>query len=48
MTKLDFLEPISVLELEHKFTVQFAVKDVVVNPDEQGFMMDEFDNFARK
>ena len=48
VTKLDFLEPISVLELEHKFTVQFAVKDVAVNPDEQSFMMDEFDNFARK
>ena len=48
VTKLDFLEPISVMEMEHKFTVQFAVKDVAVNPDEQGFMMDEFDNFARK
>lgn len=48
VTKLDFLEPISALEMEHKFTVQFAVKDLVVNPDEQGFMMDEFNNFARK
>jgi len=48
VTKLDFLEPISVLEMERKFTVQFAVKDVAVNPDEQNFMMDEFDNFARK
>ena len=48
VTKLDFLEPISAMEIEHKFTVQFAVKDVAVNPDEQGFIMDEFDTFARK
>jgi CBS domain-containing protein len=49
ITKLDFLEPISQLEVsERKFTVQFAVKDIKVNPDEQGFMMDEFDTFARK
>jgi hypothetical protein len=33
---------------ERKFTVQFAVKDIEVNPDEQGFMMGEFDTFARK
>src|SRR3972149_9613338 len=48
VTKRDFLEPISVIEMEHKFTVQFAVKDVAVNPDEQRFIMDEFDTFARK
>jgi len=49
VTKLDFLEPISAMEVsERKFTVQFAVKDIEVNPDEQSFMMNEFDNFARK
>ena len=49
VTKLDFLEPISQMEtIDHKFTVQFAVKDLAVNPDEQAFMMDEFDTFARK
>lgn len=49
VTKLDFLEPISQMEIsERKFTVQFAVKDIEVNPDEQGFMMGEFDTFARK
>lgn len=49
VTKLDFLEPISQLEVsERKFTVQFGVKDIEVNPDEQAFMMSEFDNFARK
>jgi CBS domain-containing protein len=40
VTKLDFLEPISQMEVsERKFTVQFAVKDIEVNPDEQAFMM---------
>ena len=49
VTKLDFLEPISQIEVsERKFTVQFAVKDIEVNPDEQAFMMGEFDTFARK
>jgi CBS domain-containing protein len=49
VTKLDFLEPISQMELtERKFTIQFGVKDIEMNPDEQAFMMDEFDNFARK
>jgi CBS domain-containing protein len=49
VTKLDFLEPISQMEVsDRKFTVQFAVKDVKVNPDEQSFMMDEFEAFARK
>lgn len=49
VTKLDFLEPISQMEVtERKFSVQFGVKDIEVNPDEQAFMMSEFDNFARK
>jgi hypothetical protein len=49
VTKLDFLEPISQMEVsERKFTVQFAVKDIKVNPDEQSFMMNEFDTFTRK
>jgi CBS domain-containing protein len=49
VTKLDFLEPISQMEIsERKFTIQFAAKDIKVNPDEQSFMMDEFATFARK
>ena len=49
VTKLDFLEPISQREVaDRKFTVQFGVKDIEVNPDEQEFMMAEFDNFTRK
>lgn len=49
VTKLDFLEPISQMEeADRRFTVQFGVKDIMVNPDEQQFMMNEFDTFARK
>jgi CBS domain-containing protein len=49
LTKLDFLEPISQMEtLERKLAIQFGVKGLIINPDQQGFMMDEFDSFARK
>jgi hypothetical protein len=49
VTKLDFLEPISQLEIVgRKFTVQFGVKGTTISPDQQGFMMDEFDSFTRK
>ncbi len=49
LTKLDFLEPISQLEtVVRKLTVQFGVKGVTINPDQQGFMIDEFEAFARK
>ena len=49
VTKRDFLEPISQLEVvEKKLSVQFGVKDVEVSPDQQGFMMEEFDSFAHK
>jgi len=49
VTKLDFLEPISQMEtVERRLSVQFGVKGVVINPDQQGFMMGEFESFARK
>jgi CBS domain-containing protein len=49
VTKLDFLEPISQMEVpERKLAIQFGVKGIVINPDQQGFMMDEFASFARK
>jgi CBS domain-containing protein len=49
VTKLDFLEPISQLEVpEQKLAVQFGVKGIAINPDQQGFMMEEFESFARK
>jgi hypothetical protein len=49
VTKLDFLEPISQIEIpEKKLVIQFGVKGIAINPDQQGFMMDEFDSFARK
>jgi CBS domain-containing protein len=49
VTKLDFLEPISQLEVvERRLTVQFAVKGIEISPDQQGFMMDAFDSFTRR
>src|SRR3989304_2309422 len=49
VTKLDFLELISQQQaVDRKFTIQFSVKDIKVNPDEQSFMMAEFANFVRK
>lgn len=49
VTKLDFLEPISQLEIvEQKLTVQFGVKGISINPDQQGFIMNEFEAFTRK
>ena len=49
VTKLDFLEPISLMEVvERKLTIQFGVKGVAVNPDQQGFMLGEFESFAHK
>jgi CBS domain-containing protein len=50
VTKLDFLEPISQLEVaaERKISVQFGVKGVEINPEQQGFMMEEFDSFSHR
>jgi CBS domain-containing protein len=49
VTKLDFLEPISQLEAaERKLSVQFSLKDVDVKPEQQAFMMEEFDSFTRR
>lgn len=49
VTKLDFLEPIAALEVaERKLSVQFGIKDVEVTPEQQGFMMEDFDSFAHK
>ncbi len=49
VTKLDFLEPISQMETaERRFTVQFGVKDVDISPEQQEFMMTEFDSFSHR
>lgn len=49
VTKLDFLELISQLEAaQKKITVQFGLKRLVITPDQQSFMMEEFDSFSRK
>ncbi len=48
-TKLDFLEPISQLETaERRLTIQFGVKEVDVSPDQQQYILSEFDSFARR
>ena len=49
VTKLDFLEPIAQMEqVERKLTVQFAVKDVEIDDIQRGFIMDDFESFARR
>ena len=49
VTKRDFLEPISQLEaVERKLSIQFAVKELDITPEQQAFMMGEFDSFTRK
>ena len=49
VTKLDFLEPISQMETaERRLTIQFGVKDVEISPEQQDFMMAEFDSFSHR
>ncbi len=49
VTRLDFLELISQIEaVQKKITVQFGLKGLQITPDQQSFMMDEFDSFSRK
>jgi CBS domain-containing protein len=50
VTRLDFLEPISQMEVaaDRKLSVQFGTKDVDVSTEQQVFMMEEFDSFVHK
>ena len=49
VTKLDFLEPIAQLEMgQRRLTIQFAAKNMEINPDQRDFMMAEFDSFTHK
>ncbi|MGF3522632.1 MAG: CBS domain-containing protein [Candidatus Bathyarchaeia archaeon] len=49
VTKLDFLEPLSIMEeLDRRLTIQFAVKGVEVDEASRSFMLNEFDAFTRK
>jgi len=49
VTKLDFLEPISQMEIaERRLTIQFGLKDVDISSDQQDFMMAEFDSFSHR
>jgi len=49
VTKLDFLEPIAQMEtVERRLTIQFSVKDVEIDGIQRGFIMDDFESFARR
>jgi CBS domain-containing protein/ribosome-associated translation inhibitor RaiA len=49
VTKLDFLEPIAQMEKPlRKLTVQFSLKDVEIDESQRGFIMDDFESFARR
>jgi CBS domain-containing protein len=49
VTKLDFLEPIAQMEKPlRRLTVQFSVKDVDMDDVQRGFIMDDFESFARR
>ena len=49
VTKRDFLEPIAQLETaEPGLRVQFSAKDVEIDGMQKGFLLSEFDSFARK
>jgi len=49
VTKLDFLEPISQLETaERRLTIQFSIKEIEVTPEQQQFILSEFDSLDRR
>ena len=49
VTKRDFLEPIAQIEpTEPRLKVQFSAKDVEIDGMQRGFLLGEFDSFARK
>jgi predicted transcriptional regulator len=49
VTKRDFLEPIAQTEEPiRRLTVQFSVKDVEIDEIQRGFIMDDFESFARR
>jgi CBS domain-containing protein len=49
LTKKDFLEPLAAMEKPSiSITVQFSVKDVGINELQRGFIMDDFESFARR
>jgi CBS domain-containing protein len=49
LTKKDFLEPLAAMEKPSRvITVQFSVKDVGINEIQRGFIMEDFESFARR
>ena len=49
VTKRDFLESIAQMEMvKPELTVQFSVKDVKIDEFQRGFIIDDFESFARR
>ncbi len=49
LTKRDFLEPIAQMErMKQRITVQFSIKDVEMDEIQRGFIMGDFESFARR
>jgi len=49
LTKRDFLEPLAQMEKPmRRLTVQFSVKNVEIDEIQRGFIMDDFESFARR
>jgi CBS domain-containing protein len=48
VTKRDFLEPIAQSKPIRRLTVQFSIKDVEVDESQRGFIMDDFQSFAKR
>jgi predicted transcriptional regulator len=49
MTKRDFLEPLAQMEKPvQRLTVQFSVKNVEIDEIQRGFIMGDFESFARR
>ena len=49
ITKRDFLEPLAQMELPpQRLTVQFSVKDVEVDENQRGLIMDDFESFTHR
>jgi len=49
LTKRDLLEPLAEMEMpKQRITVQFSVKGVEIDDVQRGFIMDDFESFARR
>ncbi|MCP8318487.1 MAG: CBS domain-containing protein [Candidatus Methylarchaceae archaeon HK01B] len=49
LTKRDFLEPIAQMEkVRRELTIQFSLKDIEIDEVQRGFIIDEFESFAKR